>query len=267
MSQDYFTQAELALAAYAKLTTTRPDEAALVDAGMSQAQALRFASTWTIVDQYNAPSGLSATVFERDGQTYLAIRGTQPDDPGDVAADLDIMAGVNPLGIPQYQNLRAKVNEWLGNGTLKQGFTVAGHSLGGFLATTLSVEFAQQIGHTYIYNAPGFGGVQSRDVGLTPDASLISNIKSATPFSPIAGLGRQVEPIITIAAENQFAPDIPSPPVSFNHDQSVLTDALAVSALYAELNPGLTVAQTNWLLQAASSENNRTPDRTGRSTS
>ena len=258
MFQNYFTQAELALAAYANLTTTRPDEAALVDAGMSGAQAAQFAANWLVVAQYNPPSGLSATVFERDGQTFLAIRGTEPTDPGDVAADLDIMAGVNPLGIPQYQNLRAKVNEWLGNGALKPGFTVSGHSLGGFLATTLSAEFAPQISHVYLYNAPGFGGTQSRDVGLTPDASLISNIKSAVPFSPIAGLGRQVQPIISIAAENQFSPDIPNPPVSFNHDQSVLTDTLAIAALYAELTPGLSVGQANWLLQAASSENNRT---------
>jgi hypothetical protein len=109
-----------------------------------------------------------------------------------------------------------------------------------------------------LYNAPGFGGALYLDVGQTPDASLISNIKSAVPFSPIAGLGRQVEPILTIAAENQFSPDIPNPPISFNHDQSVLTDALSLAALYAELNPDLSVSQANWLLQAASQENNRT---------
>lgn len=101
MFRTYVTQAELALASYANLTTTRPDEAAMVDAGMSPTQAARFADDWWVVDQYNASSGLSVTVFERDGQTYLAILGTQPTDAGDIAAALDIAAGVDPIAIPQ----------------------------------------------------------------------------------------------------------------------------------------------------------------------
>jgi len=88
MFQNYFTQAELALAAYASLTTSRPDKAALIDVGMSDAQATRFASTWRVVTQYTDPiTGVSATVFQAvtGGQTCLAIRGT--DGPTDIIAN------------------------------------------------------------------------------------------------------------------------------------------------------------------------------------
>lgn len=77
--QNYFTQAELALAAYADLVTAEPNVAKLKDAGMSQVQADRFATQWRVIDQYSpVSSGLSATVFEEvsSGKRYLAIRGT-----------------------------------------------------------------------------------------------------------------------------------------------------------------------------------------------
>ncbi len=89
MFENFFIQAELALAAYANLTTTRPDEAALVDAGMSGTQAAQFAADWQVVNQYTDPwSGFSATLFEKEGQRYLAIRGTN--DPIDLLADADL---------------------------------------------------------------------------------------------------------------------------------------------------------------------------------
>lgn len=96
--QNYFAQAELALAAYADLTTGEPNKAEIEKAGMSDAQATRFASTWRVVTQYTDPiTGVSATVFQavtRDpltgeavtgGQKYLAIRGT--DGPTDIIAN------------------------------------------------------------------------------------------------------------------------------------------------------------------------------------
>ena len=85
--QNYFAQAELALAAYADLTTGEPNKAELKKAGMSDAQATRFASTWRVVTQYTAITGVSATVFQAvtGGQTCLAIRGT--DGPTDIIAN------------------------------------------------------------------------------------------------------------------------------------------------------------------------------------
>lgn len=88
---DYFTQAELSLAAYANLSAGVPSQDELKKAGMSTTQAANFAATYTVVDQYTDPaSGFSATVFERGGQRYLAIRGTQPSDVLDLIADADL---------------------------------------------------------------------------------------------------------------------------------------------------------------------------------
>ena len=91
----FFDQAQLALAAYAPSLT--PDtlrdsyESALKAAGMTAAQAKRFADRYEIVDsQQNTSSGFAATLFrERDtpetqaagtaGQYHFAVRGTEFD--------------------------------------------------------------------------------------------------------------------------------------------------------------------------------------------
>lgn len=79
---EYYKQAELALASYAILEAGILDSAsvnALKIAGMSEAQASDFASKWTVIDQFDSITGVSATVFQENttGQRYLAIRGTQ----------------------------------------------------------------------------------------------------------------------------------------------------------------------------------------------
>src|SRR3989344_8035387 len=84
---DYFQQAQLSLAAYAlglqreMLGQGYPGYVpALIDAGMSDAQAKNFADTYAVVDQYNDSStGFSATVFQNvhTGEYSLAIRGTE----------------------------------------------------------------------------------------------------------------------------------------------------------------------------------------------
>ena len=63
MSQisDYLLQAELALAAYADLFSGTPNTANLQKAGMSLAQANAFALKWSVVDQFNSITGVSAT--------------------------------------------------------------------------------------------------------------------------------------------------------------------------------------------------------------
>lgn len=137
MFQNYFTQAELALAAYANLTTIRPDETALIEAGMSAAQASAFALKWNVVDQYtDIATGVSATVFQAvsGGPKYLAIRGTE--GVLDFVVDYFILNGVPSFLNPQYLALNTQVQAWLADPTVLQGqsFTVAGHSLGGYLA-------------------------------------------------------------------------------------------------------------------------------------
>ena len=91
------------------------------------------------------PTGLSATVFENmtDGKRYLAIRGTESSDLSDILTDV---IDIGTLGTAEYQAqyaaLSAKVGAWLDDGTLQSGFTVTGHSLGGFLATNLALDYS-----------------------------------------------------------------------------------------------------------------------------
>ena len=285
---DYYTQAELSLASYSSLYAGISDDAYLTalqsdGQGMSPKQAEEFAKTWRVVDQYThsevwtwtdefgnetqitGTNGLSVTLFENveTGKRYVAVRGT--DDLNDVWTDITNIA---LLGTPerqaQYADLKAKLTEWLADPHKLQGqtFTVTGHSLGGFLAGALTVDFPAQIEHAYLYNTPGVGGLVAGlrlMLGLEQNPSLdlaaVSNLRADAGVSPIAGLGMSWGTPIAIAIENQFASDVADPPAARNHSQQVLTDALAVYALYAELSPALSLAAIGGIIKASSNAN------------
>ncbi|WMJ09929.1 calcium-binding protein [Nitrosomonas sp. sh817] len=263
---EYFKQAELALAAYANFTSDIPTQAELRDADFSTSQANIFASTYRIADrQYNDPiTGLSATVFidKVSGETFLAVRGTEINDVRDFATGVfDIMLFGSTQLHPQYHSLKAKVTEWLNDGTLSPTFTVTGHSMGGFLAIGLADDplFTNNVSHAYLFNAPGLGGFTGPFIntvldwmGLAPayDQSKISNIIAATGVSPIAGLGFDVAPPVDIIIEDQMASDISNPPGARNHSQQVLTDALAIYSIFSQLAPSLELPKLSSLVDA-----------------
>lgn len=152
------TQSLLAQAAYADLNigAILDTENLIVQAGMADRQADEFSASWTVVDQYTGISGASATVFEEvdGGQRYLAIRGTELDDLSDINADGLLLIGFPRKLNPQFVGLRGAVQDWIDNGTLTADFTIAGHSLGGYLGVGLGTSFAEA-GEVYTYNAPG----------------------------------------------------------------------------------------------------------------
>ena len=276
---EYFEQAELAFAAYSTLHTDITGGAftdALEDVGkgMSSSQATTFALKWKVVDQYNDVSGLSGTVFQEiaTGKRYLAIRGTELNDPGDIVAAGIILSGSIPLDLAaQYLLLKAQVQSWLSNGTLTHSFTVSGHSLGGYLAVGLEADFGTDIGEAYLYNAPGLNGVLGSGTalilnafGITApvDLSKIHNLKADAGISPIAGLGAQVAPTIAIAIENQFLSDVSDPPLSLNHSQRVLTDSLALYAIFARIDPAASVDAITRILKTSSLQNGNTLETT-----
>ena len=131
---EHFKQAELALAAYGDFASNVPTQRELEATQFSTKQAEAFISTYRVVDQHTDATGLSATVFaDADNNTYLAIRGTEASDIRDFATGVfDIMLFGSTKLHPQYDSLKAKVNEWLGNGTLSPTFTVTGHRYGEF---------------------------------------------------------------------------------------------------------------------------------------
>ncbi|MDE2309288.1 MAG: hypothetical protein KGL01_00485 [Betaproteobacteria bacterium] len=112
--QDYFTNAQLALAAYSdfsagydvgsvKTALTDTGHFGLFDPDFTTTSAQNFVDRFAVINQFTdsglfgltGGSGFSATVF-RDtttGSYTLAIRGTEPLTPGDFGADLDLATG------------------------------------------------------------------------------------------------------------------------------------------------------------------------------
>jgi len=145
---DFLKNSELSLAAYSNLykgMEKNEYEAALKNdgKGMSPIQAVSFASRYTVVAQYThsetgeyiddfavthvieTSNGLSVTVFEEigTGKRFLAIRGTTPTDPADIAADGGILFHGIPDQSTQYQDLKRQVNLWRQTGVLPGSFT------------------------------------------------------------------------------------------------------------------------------------------------
>lgn len=245
---DYYLQAELSLASYGTFATGAipVNKLTSIDVGMSPTQAAHFAATYSVVAQYSDPvTGVSATVFQQGSQKYLAIRGTQ--GTTDYLADYFILRGIPSQLNPQYLSLKAKVLEWMNDPNVLNGttFTVSGHSLGGYLAAGLVADFSASISHAYLYNAPGNNSLvsqimQALGIAATPDATKITSLRADAGISPIAGLGNDFSPPISIAIENQLL--AANPPAALNHSQQILTDALAVYNLFAQLDPTLNTA-------------------------
>ena len=161
-------QAELAFAAYANLSTGKPSQSELERAGMSATQAESFASRYRVVAQFTAPIGASATVFaDAQGRRYLAIRGTE--DLGDCIVDGILAAGFPSYINPQFIALLPQVQSWVDNGILKPGFSIAGHSLGGYLACAIASLFPGA--QAFTYNSPGLGGLGGQCLGCSARCS------------------------------------------------------------------------------------------------
>ncbi|HHL35407.1 MAG TPA: hypothetical protein ENJ30_13690 [Desulfobulbaceae bacterium] len=225
---------------------------------MTQTQSQTFAQNWTVIDQYDGTveetyvdefgqehtflnhTGLSVTLFEdNSGKQVVAIRGTEPSDPADIITDvIDIGVLGTSEHQAQYAALSARVQQWMDNGSLHSGFSVTGHSLGGFLATNLTLEYSADITHTFIYNAPGVTGVggdilEAITNALSPDNPLaipatlpISNIVATADI--VSSVGLSIAPPITISV------DAESPFLA--HSIVGLTSALAVYNLFATIS-------------------------------
>ncbi|HUW25975.1 MAG TPA: putative Ig domain-containing protein [Gallionella sp.] len=267
---EYFNQSELALAAYANLIPGVDPVPALQDAsvGMSATQAATFAATYTVIDQYTDPaSGFSATVFERSGQRYMAIRGTQPGDVLDLIADADLAlsgaAAKQTISLFNYVQRLSGVKgqpvaqlEWNGqdyvlNQTgavglldtpLSGALPVTGHSLGGHLAMALGRLFPQGASQIYTYNAPGFINAAADSFFARVDAALG---RTSSTFADAVTTNLYGSGLNIIAG---YANDHGTPKEIFlessAHSIVDITDSLAVYNLLATLDPTLNTGTT-----------------------
>lgn len=193
-------QARLASAAFARnLFKGAPlafIQQALVDGGMSFAQAERFATDYAVLHQFDDlhGTGFSATVFEREGVKYLAIRGLEPlglnfasgidwvetgyeDIVKEGIAAVQGVALLNYIqrlcapedadDVVQYTyspltkafGISSTAAKGLGVLTGTSPITVTGHSAGGHLAVIMSRLAPSLVSSVYTFNAPGFNSV------------------------------------------------------------------------------------------------------------
>jgi len=237
----FFIQAELALATYGNFQDgSPPDVNELRNVGMPLVEAEKFNQQWLVVDQHSDITGLSVTVFENNGKRYLAIRGTDP-SLLDLTADFILGNGFPAQLNPQYQSLKSQIQAWTASGVLPSTFTVTGHSLGGYLAGGVGLEFGSRVEAVYTYNAPGVDGALNGVVellratlGISSPGTLnnLFNLRATSGFSLIANLGRQLATPILIETEPSINPFI-------NHSIIPLTDSLAIYDLFAKIDPAL----------------------------
>jgi len=273
---DYFIQSELALAAYATLASSVPNISELKRVGMTPLQAQTFAGNWTVVDQYDGTveetytdefgqehtflnhTGLSVTLFENSsGKQVVAIRGTEPTDPADLFTDaIDILVLGTSENQAQYAALSTKVQQWMDEGVLQSGFSVTGHSLGGFLATNLSLEYAADVMDTYIYNAPGVTGIGGNILeaignALSPDNPVtipavmsISNIVATNDV--VSSVGLYIAPPLLISVDAQSSLGA--------HSIVGLTATLAIYNLFSTISGSNNVDDFTPILENMSDE-------------
>ena len=249
----YFLQAELSQAAYGTFSgkTIRTIELTENDVSMSTSQAAAFTEKWQVADQYTDPiTGVSATVFEakEGGAKYLAIRGTEFSG-NDLLTDGILASAIPPFLNPQFIALKLQIDAWLSDPNVLQNhsFTVSGHSLGGYLASSVKQVYSQ-VSDVYLYNAPGVSGLQGNLADAVSGvfgirsiaADNIWNIRGSEGFPIIAGLGYQLGSSVSIQTEAS----------ANNHSISLLTDALAVSSAYSRLVPSLDQEQLSKLIDA-----------------
>ena len=258
MNNPYYESSQMAMAAYANLKNgvidTERQKLALIDAGMSTKQFDEFVKSWTDVRVYSsAVTGLRVNVFRNNvtNKVCIAIAGTDPLSIPDVLiADSLIALGLKNT---QYPALAEFVEGLYADGYIAPGLdqvTVAGHSLGGFLAQMLSIDMTG-ISHTYTYNAPGFDGLayQIGDYfGLSGSApnNTITNIV-ADGLSMVAGLGKLYGEIVEVQIE--------SSPIGLpNHSIGRLVDTLAVYNLLWQMDSSLDLKEYEVYFKSASNE-------------
>ncbi|MEZ5614547.1 MAG: hypothetical protein R3E35_04965 [Rhodocyclaceae bacterium] len=130
---------------------------------------------------------------------------------------------------------------------------LTGHSLGGHLAMAFGSIFPSAAGQVTVFNAPGFlDDADNRTFfgllgGAIPAGANTLNVIAdeanvgLVPWSGIAGKHSRPGSAIDISIENQWRGDEPilDRPGALNHSQQILTDALAVYATLAKLDPAL----------------------------
>ena len=246
-----------------------------------------------------AINGFSATVFQNKdtGEIHFVCRGTEPGIPDLVLADGDlavngvasqqivalinyvkrleagpgqaaqygyeVVANVNGVDVYEFRQLgyadRVVLTNAQGNPVPFGRVTVAGHSLGGHLATAFARLFPEHTDHVYTYNSAGFHGSSEfrfqeyeqglgKPFGVFPGPNTQTNVYAENGFNLTTSDITFTQQGTRVPVFNEESTLIP------NHLIDKLSDSLALYNLLAKLDPSLTMSQVDALFKAASNE-------------
>jgi hypothetical protein len=279
---NYFEQAQLSMAAYAlglsQGISGTPYTDRLEAAGMSKAQAVNFATAYAVVDQFTDPvTGFSATVFDKGGAKYFAIRGTEGftfagaqdwlANVLDVSAQgiavrqglalfnyLQRLYGAPNSGVVQY--FYDPTNNTIGTTTgtadgLLSGqapLSVTGHSLGGHLAMMMSRLAPDLVSSVYTYNAPGFDTTLRTNLfPLTSEGFFSALLNAPSPITGPIGTSWNSGIMVHLNVEGDVVHDIGNTPGIQNIIFSESTNQGAFDAHLKEpITDSLGVAPFPW---------------------
>ena len=254
---------------------------------------------YIVLDQYTelAINGFSATVFQNKdtGEIHFVCRGTEPGidllhdvdlaingvasqqivalinyvkrleaGPGQAAQyGYEVIAQVNGVDVYEFRQLgyadRVVLTNAQGNPVPFGRVTVAGHSLGGHLATAFARLFPEHTDHVYTYNSAGFHGSSEfrfqefesglgQPFGQFPNSGKQTNLYAENGVSVTTSdslFSQQGQRVPVFNEESTLIP---------NHLIDKLSDSFALYNLLDKLDPSLTMSQIDVLFKAASNQ-------------
>lgn len=207
---------------------------------------------WIKVSEYDKKSGFHGEAFYKDGKVVIAMRGTEKEDPKDVANDLAMAMKKLPNQYVDAQKFYEKVRKDFPN----QEIIFTGHSLGGSLAQLMS----NKTGHeTVTFNAYGVrdilqGNVRDnldniRNYGNVDDSTYNLNLRNQLGKTYIIGYGKGSE-YITKSPEGDYLGGTKPSQKHFIETMGNLEDAI-------EFKPNYLEGQINMDIDFKDIDNNR----------